>query len=327
MRSCNHSETPDVTVNEQGTMDRMNSRDSQRIQLNREELANRIGHLVTENGIFEPVEGLRLTRASEATERVHGVTKPSLCIIAQGAKEVYVGDRSYLYDPEHYLLATVELPVTGRVVEASSSQPYLALRLDLEPALVGSVLVESGPLPPSPPGSSKAVVVSPLDVELLDAVVRLVRLIGSPAESRLLLPLVKREIVFRLLVGEQGSRLRHLPTLGGHIDRISQAVDRLRKEFDQPLRIDRIAKELGMSPSGFHHHFKVVTDMSPLQFQKQLRLQEARRLMLGENLDAAGAGFRVGYEDPSHFSRDYKKHFGESPIRNVDRLRSMVAAD
>jgi AraC-like DNA-binding protein len=128
-------------------------------------------------------------------------------------------------------------------------------------------------------------------------------------------------------MSEQGSRLRHLPRLGGHSDRIAQAVDRLRQEFDQPLRIESIARDLGMSPSGFHHHFKVVTDMSPLQYQKQLRLQEARRVMLGENLDAASAGYRVGYEDPSHFSRDYKRLFGESPMRDIERLRSMVAAD
>jgi AraC-like DNA-binding protein len=143
-----------------------------------------------------------------------------------------------------------------------------------------------------------------------------------------LVPLVKREIVFRLLLGEQGNRLRHFPLLGGHAHPIAQAVERLRRDFDRPLRIESIARELGMSPSGFHTHFKAITDMSPLQFQKQLRLHEARRLMLGENLDATSAGFRVGYNDVSHFSRDYKKHFGDAPVRDVERLRAnLVGAD
>jgi transcriptional regulator GlxA family with amidase domain len=163
--------------------------------------------------------------------------------------------------------------------------------------------------------------VSPLDAELLDATVRLLRLLDSPAEERILRPLVTREIVYRLLQGEQGNRLRHLALLGGQTDRIAEAVERLRRDFDQPLRIESLARELSMSVSGFHHHFKAVTAMSPLQFQKQLRLQEARRILLGEKADAASAGYRVGYEDASQFSRDYKRLFGHPPIRDVERLR------
>lgn len=165
-------------------------------------------------------------------------------------------------------------------------------------------------------------VVSALDADLLDATVRLMRLIDSPAQARVLVPLVKREIVFRLLLGEQGHRLRHFPLLGGHSHRIARAVARLRKDFDQPLRIEDIARELGMSSSGFHDHFKAITDMSPLQFQKQLRLHEARRLMLGDDLDVTSAGMRVGYNDASHFSRDYKRHFGTAPGRDVEQLRA-----
>ena len=142
-----------------------------------------------------------------------------------------------------------------------------------------------------------------------------------------MMPMVKREIAYRLLNCEQGDRLRHLPMLGGHSNRIAQAVEKLRTNYDQPLSIDGLAKDLGMSSSGFHHHFKTVMDMSPLQFQKLIRLQAARQLMLGESLDASSAGYRVGYEDASHFSRDYKKHFGDAPMRDVERLRSLVAAD
>ena len=189
------------------------------------------------------------------------------------------------------------------------------------PALVGAVMVEADQ-PPSPkhPGV-RAINVSTLDAGLLDAVVRLVRLVEAPAEAPFLAPLIMREIVYRLLMGEQGNRLRYIAAQSGYTPYITRAIERLQKDFDQPLRIEGIARELGMSVSGFHHHFKAVTAMSPLQFQKRLRLQEARRLMLGEQLDAASAGYRVGYDDASHFNREYKSLFGLPPMRDVERLR------
>ncbi len=162
---------------------------------------------------------------------------------------------------------------------------------------------------------------SSLDADLLDAVVRLVRLLDDPGEARVLAPLVTREILYRLLASEQAGRLRQVATLGGDTHRIGSAIERLRKDFDRPFRVEELARELGMSASGFHRHFKEVTAMSPLQFQKQLRLQEARRLMLGEGLDATSAGFRVGYDDASHFSREYKRLFGAPPLRDAQRLR------
>jgi AraC-like DNA-binding protein len=287
----------------------------------RKELAERIERALPEDGEVEPLKGLLLFRSSTPSEPLHGVSKPSFCVIAQGSKEVMLGDSRYRYDPAHYLLATVELPVVGQVLEASAERPYLSLRLDLDPALVGSVMVEAGHLSSGSRGDVRAIDVSPLDANLLDTVVRLVRLLDSPAEERVLRPLITREIVYRLLMGEQGNRLRHLALLGGHTDRIGEAVERLRRDFNQPLRIDSLAQALGMSVSGFHHHFKAVTAMSPLQFQKQLRLQEARRIMLGENLDAASAGSRVGYDDASQFSREYKRLFGHPPMRDVERLR------
>jgi transcriptional regulator GlxA family with amidase domain len=209
----------------------------------------------------------------------------------------------------------------GQVLEASAERPYLSLLLELDPALVGSVMVEAGHLSSGNQGNVRAMDVSPLDAGLLDAVVRLVRLLDSPAEARVLRPLITREIVYRLLIGDQGNRLRQVALLGGHTDRIAEAVVRLRRELNKPLRIDSLAREMGMSVSGFHHHFKAVTAMSPLQFQKQLRLQEARRLLLSENLDAASAGSRVGYDDASQFSREYKRLFGLPPMRDMERLR------
>jgi len=182
-------------------------------------------------------------------------------------------------------------------------------------------MVEAGHSSPRDSVDVRAIDVSPLDMHLLDAFVRLVRLLDAPAEAQVLLPLITREIIYRLLMGEQGYRLRHIAILGGYTPHIARAVERLRHDFDQPLHIESLARELGMSVSGLHHHFKAVTALSPLQFQKQLRLQEARRLMLGEDLDAASAAYRVGYHDASHFNREYKSLFGVPPMRDVQRLR------
>lgn len=296
-------------------------READRSQANREELTERMARAIRHDGVIEPLKGLHFYRTSFPSECLHSVSIPSFCVIAQGSKEVLLGSDRYQYDPMHYLLGTVELPIASRILEATQEKPYLGLRLDLDPTLVGSVMVEAG-YPSGQRGVSvKAIDVSPLDADLLDAAVRLVRLIDSPAEAHVLVPLIKREILYRLLMGEQGNRLRQIAVLGGYTHHIAKAVDRLRQDFNLPLRIEAIARELGMSVSGFHHHFKSVTAMSPLQFQKQLRLQEARRLMLGENLDATSAAYRVGYDDASHFNREYKRLFGVPPMRDVARLR------
>ncbi len=311
-------------------MDVMNhqqaEREAQLMQANREELVERIGRAMREDGTTQPFQGLHLYHRSSPLELLHGVSEPSVAVIAQGSKEVFLGENRYRYGPSQYLLATVELPTIRRVLEASKERPYLSLRLELAPTLVGSVMLEAGHA--SPPGHAdvRAIAVSPLDANLLDAFVRLVRLLDSPAEAPVLLPLITREIIYRLLVGEQSGRLRHLAILGGYTPHIARAVGRLRQDFDQPLRIERMARELGMSVSGLHHHFKAVTAMSPSQFQKQLRLQEARRLMLGEDLDAASAAYRVGYQDASHFNREYKSLFGVPPMRDVQRLREEALA-
>ena len=313
-------------------MDLMNhpqsEREANRVQASRDELVERIARAIREDGTVEPLEGLHLNHSSSPTELGHGVSKPAFCVIAQGSKEILLGDHRYRYDPAHYLITTAALPVAVRITEASEERPYLGLVLRLDPTLVGSVMVEAGHPAPRDHTAVRAIDVSQLDAGLLDAVVRLVRLLDSPiAEARFLAPLVVREIVYRLLMGEQGGRLRHVAALGGHSHRIVRALERLRKDFDQPLRIEDIAREFGMSVSGFHHHFKVVTAMSPLQFQKQLRLQEARRLMLGEDLDAASAGYRVGYGDASHFTREYKRLFGAPPMRDVERMRSATRSN
>lgn len=309
------------------TNDPQAKREADRAQANRDELTERITQAIRHDGTMEPLKGLHLKRSSSPTESCHGVSVPAFCAIAQGSKEVLLGSDRYQYDPMHYLLATVELPIVSQILEASKAQPYLSLSLDLDPALVGSVMVEAGYPSPQRGVNVKAIDVSPFDAPLLDAVVRLVRLLDSPSEAPVLMPLVTREIIYRLLMGAQGSRLRQIAVLGGYTHHIARAVERLRKDFNQPLRIESIARELGMSVSGFHHHFKSVTAMSPLQFQKQLRLQEARRLMLGENLDATSAAYRVGYDDASHFNREYKRLFGTPPMRDVERLREAARGE
>ena len=294
------------------------------MQSDREELVERLARALPADNVSEVFPGLFLGRSSKMTEQLHTVFQPAFCVIAQGSKQVLLGEEVFRYDPGHYLISTVALPIVSQVVEASEERPYFSLRLNLDAALVASVVMESGIEVKKDDAEVKAMDVSSLDAALLDAVVRLARLLDTPDEVHALAPLVIREIVYRLLRGEQGARLGHLLASGGDTRRISRAVEQLRENFDQPLRIENLARELGMSVSGFHHHFKSVTTMSPLQFQKQIRLQEARRLMLGEDLDAASAGFRVGYEDPSYFSRDYKRLFGAPPQRDIAKLRGAL---
>jgi AraC-like DNA-binding protein len=297
-------------------------REAQRVQSNREELVERIARALPQNGTLDVSASFRLARSSSPTEPIHSLYQPAFCVVAQGRKQALLGDEVFRYDPGHYLIYTVDLPLTFQVEEASEERPYLGFRLNLDSALVASVMMESGIKPKKGDASLKAMDVSPMDANLLDAVVRLVRLLDAPDEHKALAPLITREIIFRLLTGGQAARLSHLLALGADTHRISKAIDHLREHYDAPLKIEHIARDLGMSVSGFHHHFKSVTAMSPLQFQKQIRLQEARRLMLGEDLDAASAGFRVGYEDPAYFSRDYKKLFGAPPQRDIAKLRN-----
>lgn len=300
---------------------RQEAREAQRVQRCQEELVECLMQAIPNDGIVVPLLGLSLVRHSSPTPLGHGTSDSAFCVIAQGSKEMLLGEQRYRYDPAHYLITTAELPIATRITEASRERPYLGVVLKFDSALVGSLIVETGHRAPRRQAAMTTVDVSPLGAGLLDVVVRLVRLVDTPADMPVLAPLIIREIVYRLLTGEQGGRLRQMAALGGTTHRIGEAVARLRNDFKQQLRIEDLAHELGMSVSGFYEQFRTVTGMSPLQFQKQLRLQEARRLMLGGGLDAASAGFRVGYDDASYFNREYKKLFGEPPMRDVERLR------
>jgi AraC-like DNA-binding protein len=275
---------------------------------------------VTDGAHDTAVPALKLSRISAPSELVSLVYEPCLCVVAHGSKEVLLADEAYCLNPAQSLLVSVDLPVAARVVEASPERPYLAVRISLDPVVVGELLADG--MTAEPLGSpARGLAVTSVEPPLLDAVTRLVVLLESPQDIVPLAPLVLREITYRLLTGSQGSRLRQIASAGAPAQRIAKAIRWLKDHFADPLRIESLAKHVKMSPSAFHLHFKGVTAMSPLQYQKQLRLQEARRLMLGEALDAAEAAFRVGYESPSQFSREYRRMFGAPPRQDVAALK------
>ena len=283
-----------------------------------ESLARAIAAQLPNDGVAEILPGLWLVRASTPGVRFYNVLQPCLCVIAQGAKDIQLGRDGYHYDPLHYLLATAGLPVAGHITEASAERPYLGLRLDLDTATVNEVLLEAGGVG-ARGADARSLDVSPLNADLLDAVVRLVRLGGHARDARVLRPLILREIVYRLLVGRQGARLRQIATLGGERHRIAEAAERLAAGFAESINMVDLAAEFGMSASTFYARFRACTGLTPLNYQKAVRLREARRLLLGGEHDAAEVTYRVGYGDPSHFSREYKRAFGITPGREAQR--------
>ncbi len=292
------------------------------------ELAAWIGRFTEQDGVHPTaIASLSLYRSSRPTEFFHAVLRPAFCLAAQGSKQLTVGEDTVSYDPAHYVVLSMDLPLGGRVVHASPAAPYLGLLLELEPAEIGPLLVEAGIAPPANQGASRrAFYASRSDPILLDAVIRLVRLLARPRDIPVLAPLIQREILYHLLTGESGGQLHQIGVAGSQAQRITQAVRWLRSNYTRPLRIEDVARAVNLSPSGLHHSFKAVIGMSPLQYQKRLRLQEARRLMLTEVTDAATAGYRVGYESPSQFSREYRRLFGTPPARDIARLRDGAEA-
>jgi AraC-like DNA-binding protein len=267
---------------------------------------------------------LTLLRAEAPTVPVRTMYQPVLCIVAQGRKRLLLGEKTFDYDAAKYLVVSVDLPVVGGVCEASLQAPYLALSLSLDPAALAAMLLDMGDMPRDH-ALSTGLAVTAVTEDLLDPVLRLLRLLDRPDDIAMLAPLAEREILYRLLCGEQRGLLRQIALADSRLSRISRAIAWIRGNFAEPFRIETLADVAGMSPSSLHRHFKAVTTMSPLQFQKQVRLQEARRLLLGRQADAAQIGFTVGYESPSQFSRDYSRLFGAPPGRDAARLRALSA--
>ncbi|MFV3405677.1 MULTISPECIES: AraC family transcriptional regulator [Pseudomonas] len=292
----------------------------------RQELAGLIlRHAHGPHGPMSAVPDLYLSAYRENVRSVPSLAQPALCILAQGSKALFLGDEQYTYDPLHYMVVSVTLPISGVRLDASPEHPSLGLRLDLDAAEISQLIAESGPmLVPNLP-SGRGLYVERSDPQLLDALLRLVRLLDSPRDIPMLAPLIRRELLYRLLRGPQGHRLYEIALANSQTHRVCQAIAWLNRHFQQPLRIEDLAREVNLSTSTLHHRFKAVTSMSPLQYQKQLRLQEARRLMLNDGLEAAVAAYRVGYESPSQFSREYSRLYGAPPIRDVARLRATTA--
>ncbi|TAJ89837.1 AraC family transcriptional regulator [Reyranella sp.] len=287
------------------------------------ELATLIDGSVSEDGVHPTaIPRVSLIRSSQPTEPLHVVHQPAVCFVAQGRKQVMVGDAIHVYDAAKYLVVSVEVPIVGQILEARPSRPYLCLRLDLDPVAIGALMLDAGVAPARDSAPVSALSLSPLSAELLDAVVRLIRLLGVPQEIPIMAPLIEREILYRLLLGDQISHLRQIALTESRMQQVSRAISWIKENFREPFSVDAVAGEARMSPSAFHQHFKAVTSMSPLQYQKQLRLQEARRLILTQTLDAAASGHAVGYDSPSQFSREYKRLFGAPPARDAAKLRS-----
>ena len=293
-----------------------------------EALGERIA-LLTEQGELHitAVPGLSLFRRHEPTEPLTGMYEPSVCLVAQGAKRVQLGDETYVYDPQHYLLTSVHLPTVVQIIEASQERPYLGLRLKFDLHEVSQLMADSNLPPPRSQESSRGMATGEVTAPLVSAFLRLIELLDNQQDIPILAPVIQREIIYRLLVGDQGTRLRQIAAAGSQSQQIARAIEWIKGNFSKPLRIDDLAEQARMSTSTFHHHFRAMTALSPVQYQKRLRLQEARRLMLTDRLDASTAGFRVGYESASQFSRDYGRHFGAPPLRDVTNLRQRAVAE
>jgi AraC-like DNA-binding protein len=286
------------------------------------EIAAVIARHVSKDGFHAtPIERVTLVRSSTVTMPMPNVYRPLLCLVAQGRKEVTLGDRAFRYAPGRYGIVTHDLPVTGQVVEATPDKPYLCLYLDFDPVMLGQLTLRVPP-PPGAPSPPMGKTVSDAGVDLLEAALRLLRLLDDPAALPVLGPLAEQEILYRLLAGPDGARMRHITSSQGRVAQVGRAIAWIGQNFRKRFSIERLAAEVGMSPSSLHEHFRAVTAMTPLQFQKQLRLQDARSLMLVQNIDATTAAFSVGYESPSQFTREYRRHFGEPPARDIARLRA-----
>ncbi|EHK9575249.1 AraC family transcriptional regulator [Vibrio parahaemolyticus] len=268
-----------------------------------------------------PISGLRFSRWTAPTPPTSYTHNPSICLIAQGRKRVLLGEESFIYDANHFLISSVDLPIIANIIEASEEQPYLGLIMELDLTEISQLIVDSELAFTQAKEAQKGIAVGELSESLLDAFVRLAELLDEGQNIKILAPIIKREIFYRLLMSEQGTRLHQIVTAGSHSHQIAKAIDWLKNNFVKPLSVGDLASYTGMSKSSFYTHFRSMTSMTPLQFQKKLRLSEARRLMLTENLDAMAATFKVGYESPSQFSREYSRLFGAPPSKDIKLLR------
>jgi AraC-like DNA-binding protein len=302
-----------------------NSENADKVPLARsvQQLAERISKVIgNAEELSARIPGLTLYRIIAPTAPNPCIYEPSLLIIPQGKKRVDLGRQSYSLGQSTFLLTSIELPIISQVSVASVAMPYLAFFLKLDMGIVREIVHSEELYVRAPSGGVAGMVLGEMTGDLLAPCLRMVELLATPEDVPFLGKLLQREIIYRLLQGTQGNRLRSVATLGDQSHKTAKAIAWLRENFEKPLNVDQLATMAGMSRSTLHHHFRDLTAMSPLQFQKQLRLQAARRKMLTDELDAARAGFEVGYESPSQFSREYKRFFGKPPGRDIETLKA-----
>ena len=285
---------------------------------------NMVRHVRADGVHATAIPRLFLIRSDRPTEPLHVLHQPALCLVAQGRKEVMVGREVVRYGAGEHLTVPVDLPVVGEVIEASPEKPYLCLRIDLDPVILGELVGEAAP--PNAGDGAPGMIVERSTPELVEAATRMVRLLDARHEAAVLAPLVERELLFRALMSGHSVRLRQIAYADSALRRVGRAIERIKETYRQPFSIASLAAAAGMSPSSLHQHFKSVTKLRPLQYQKQLRLQKARRLMASGALDAAGAAHEVGYDSPSQFSREYRRLFGVPPARDAASLRARFEA-
>ena len=274
------------------------------------------------NGVHPTaIDQLSFARSDAVSSTTYSVDEPRLTLIVQGKKEMLLGEETYPYCAGQYQILSVALPISGCVVEATPDEPCLMLKLSLDLVQLCDLVAQMDFSSAGQENSVRGLWVSNADATLIECVFRLVKLLETPQDIPILAPMMLRELYYRLLVGEQSGAMRQIATSGSSMQRIASAIQLIKAEFNQSLRIEDLANRVKMSPSSFHQHFKQVTSMSPLQYQKQLRLLEARRLMLTEDFDAISAAHQVGYESPSQFSREYSRMFGTPPMKDIERLR------
>lgn len=292
------------------------------VQQQKQELTELIKrHSIHNSSKETAISSLYVYQHSSISEPAYRVYKPSFCVIVQGLKEILLAQERFEYGPSNYLIASMNLPVIGQIIKASTDTPYLSLKLEFTQNQILEVLNDCNIKVTSKENARRALFVGQMEPSIQDAVLRLVRLLDTPEEIPFLAPLYTRELLYRLLQGPYGAELAQIAVEGSSSYRIREAIEHIVRHWEQPFRIEDLAETANMSVSSFHRHFKEITAMSPLQFQKQLRLQEARRLLMAESADAADVAFRVGYESASQFSREYSRMFGAPPRADIKRLK------
>ncbi len=287
-----------------------------------EQLANLVSRFSDGDGIHPTaIGGLYCIRLSERHMQLPSVYQPSICVIVQGAKQVLLEEEIYRYAPPQFLAISVDLPLVGQVTEASRDRPYLCLAIDIDARTIAGLIALSGDPAWSRGETSRGLFVGDMDRTLQESALRLTRLLETPHDIPVLAPLMLREFHYRLLNGPYGPAVAQMAIAGSITHKIGQIIRRIRTRLAEPIRVEDLAAAANMSPSSFHQHFKAVTAMSPVQYQKRLRLTEARHILLAEQMDAASAAYRVGYQSVSQFSREYARMFGAPPRRDIDGLR------